>query len=437
MDVYTAVKWIHDRKKFSDHPGLTRVQHLLHLLGNPERELKVIHISGTNGKGSTVAYLDKLFQALDYKVGTYTSPYIEAFNERICINGKPISDSALIQLIRKVQPLVAEMDKNPELTGITEFEITTAMMFDYFATVGVDIAILEAGIGGMYDSTNVVSRPLVTAISTIDYDHCDILGPTIADITKQKAGIFKPEVPVVLGALSEEAKQLCVEYAKSLHCPTYCYDEDYHVQYTGPSTKRAGERFNYRDSTRSVKRVLTPLIGHHQVENAAFALEIFDVALKRENKNLSNSDVQHAMARVEWPGRMEIYQNEPLIILDGAHNVPAMKRLVETLNEEYKDYDIHVLFGSLCTKDYNGAIHELEKLNHAEITLTTFDLPKAVPTEAFSKYENVPNITISSHWRRAFFEMLKDIDDEKEMVVVTGSLYFVSEVRQFLMSGLF
>lgn len=437
MDVYTAVKWIHDRKKFSDHPGLMRVQHLLHLLGNPERDLKIIHISGTNGKGSTVAYLDKLFQELDYKVGTYTSPYIEAFNERICINNRPISDAELIHLIQKVQPLVAEMDETPDLSGITEFEITTAMMFDYFAREQVDIAIVEVGIGGMYDSTNVISQPLVTAISTIDYDHCDVLGPTIADITKQKAGIFKPEVPVVLGALCDEAKTLCVDYAKSLHCPTYCYGDDYHVQYLGRSNKKVGERFNYRDNTRSVKRLLTPLIGHHQVENAAFALQIFDVALKRENKNLSNSDVQHAMARVEWPGRMEIYQTEPLIILDGAHNRPAMKRLVETLNEEYKDYDIHVLFGSLCTKDYDGVIEELKQLNRAEITLTTFDLPKAVPTSAYEKYEDEPNMMVSSHWRKAFFDMLQDIDDDKEMVVVTGSLYFISEVRQFLMSGLF
>ena len=436
MDVYTAIQWIHDRKKFSDHPGLMRVQHLLHLLGNPERELKVIHIAGTNGKGSTVAYLCRLFQELEYKVGTFTSPYIESFNERIGINGIPISDTELISLIQMVQPLVEEMDQIDELAGITEFEITTAMMFYYFAHHQIDIAVIEVGLGGMYDSTNVISNPLVTAISTIDYDHCDILGDSIEEIARQKAGIFKPQVPVVLGNLKEEALTICEDYAISLDCPVYCYNRDYTVNYLGRSTKKQGERFNYKDSTRSAKRLLTPLIGHHQVENAAFALQIFDVALARENQTLSNNDIQHALARVEWPGRMEIYQDAPLIILDGAHNRPAAHRLVETLKEEYKDYDIHVLFGALCTKDYDNMIQELITLDNAEITLTTFDLPKAVPTSAYEKYAQQDNVIISNNWRKSFFDILQDIDDEKEMVVVTGSLYFVSEVRQFLMSGM-
>lgn len=436
MDVYTAIQWIHDRKKFSDHPGLMRVQHLLHLLGNPERDLKIIHIAGTNGKGSTVAYLCQLFKELNYTIGTFTSPYIESFNERIGINGHPISDTELISLIQMVQPLVKEMDEVEELSGITEFEITTAMMFYYFAQQNVDIAIIEVGLGGMYDSTNVISNPLVTAISTIDYDHCDILGNYIEDIARQKAGIFKPQAPVVLGNLNEKALTICKDYAISLNCPVYCYNRDYTISYLGRSHKKQGERFNYKDGIRSAKRLLTPLIGHHQVENAAFALQIFDVALARENKNVSNTDIQHALSKVEWPGRMEIYQDEPLIILDGAHNRPAVKRLVETLNDEYRDYQIHVLFGALCTKDYDSMIQELVTLNHAEITLTTFDLPKAISTDKYSHYEEQPNVIISNNWRKSFFDILQDIDSDKEMVVVTGSLYFISEVRQFLMSGM-
>lgn len=437
MDVYTAIEWIHSRKKFTNEPTLTRVQHLLHTLGNPETGLKIVHIAGTNGKGSTVAYLSRLFQELGYNVGTYTSPYVESFNERIGINGTPISDHELISLIQKMQPLVQEMDETEELVGTTEFEITTAMMFEYFSKQEVDIVILEVGLGGIYDSTNVISNPLVTAISTIGYDHCKILGSSIEEITKQKIGIFKPKSPVVLGNLSEEAKQLCIEYAHSLYCPVYVYGEDYQAKYLGPSTRTVGEKFNYKDGVRSMKRASIPMIGRHQVENVAFALQIFDIVLKRENKSLSNSDVQHALSKVEWPGRMEIYQNEPLIILDGAHNLPAITRLTQTLQEEYSDYHIHILFAALSYKDYDSMIKELSTLDNAEITLTTFDVSKSVPVESFESYDELTNVQIFNNWRHAFFETLHDIDEEKEMVVVTGSLYFISEVRQFLKSGLF
>lgn len=435
MDVYTAINWIHERKKFSKNPNLTRVQHLLHQLGNPERDLKVIHVAGTNGKGSTVAYLSALFQELNYTVGSFTSPYIESFNERICLNGRPISDTELIALICRIQPLVKEMDEIEDLQGCTEFEITTAMMFCYFKEKGVDIALIEVGLGGMYDSTNVVCKPLVTGISSIGYDHMQLLGDTLEEIASEKMGIFKPNCPVVLGKMEECIENYCTDYALSLKCPVYRYNTEYRVDYLGRSSKKVGEKFNYKDNMRSAKRLVTPLIGHHQVENASFALQIFDIALHYEKRTLSNNDVQHALAKVNWPGRMEIYQNEPLIILDGAHNAPAMKRLVETLEDEYKDYEVHVLFSALQGKQYPEMIAELQKLPNVDITLTTFDTPKALPIEAFESYRE-EGLTVTDNWKKAFFDLLKGMDDSKEMVVVTGSLYFLSQVRNFLMSGI-
>lgn len=436
MDVYTAIAWIHGRKKFSKYPSLTRVQHLLHLLGNPEKNIKAVHIAGTNGKGSTVAYLCRLFRELDYKVGSFTSPYVEAFNERIGINGMPISDSELIHLIQKIQPLVEEMDQQEELSGCTEFEITTAMMFDYFMEKQVDIALIEVGLGGIYDSTNVICQPLVTGISSIGYDHMDLLGNTLEEIAKEKMGIFKPQRPVVLGKMDPEITDFCKDYAQSLECPVYCYGNEYTVDYLGRSSKKLGEKFNYKDEMRSAKRLLTPLIGHHQVENVAFALQIFDIALRYEHRSLSNSDVQHALAKVEWPGRMEIYQNEPLIVLDGAHNVPAMQRLVETLADEYTDYKIHILFAALKTKEYKEMIAQLQTLENIDLTLTSFDTPKALPISTYESYKESERLHITDNWRKAFFDLLKNMDDKKEMVVVTGSLYFLSEVRHFLTSGI-
>lgn len=434
MDVYTAVQWIHDRKKFSDHPSLLRIQHLLYLLGNPERDIRAIHIAGTNGKGSTVAYLCHLFRQANYTVGTFTSPYIRNFNERIRLNGESISDTDLVSLIQMIQPLVEEMDRDSELKGTTEFEIITAMMFYYFANKKPDIVIVEVGLGGMYDSTNVMANPLVTAISTIGYDHMDILGNTIEDITKQKAGIFKPNVPVVLGHLPEEAREICKQYAETLHCPVYSFDTDYHVNYLGRSTKRVGEKFNYKDSLRHSKRLITPLIGKHQVENAAFALQIFDIVAKRDYIRLSTSDIQHAFNNVNWPGRMEIFQQEPLIILDGAHNEPAISCLVNTLETEYADYHVHILFSAIQSKNYPEMIHRLEQMDNVDITLATFDSPKSLTIDQIKEFENDEKVTVSTNWRKSFFDMLKDTDDD-DMIVATGSLYFISEVRDFLMGS--
>lgn len=434
MDVYTAVQWIHNRKKFAEKPGLLRVHHLLYLLGNPERNVRAIHIAGTNGKGSTVAYLCHLFRQAGYTVGTFTSPYIRNFNERIRLNGTSISDTDLIALIQMIRPLVEEMDQDPELEGITEFEIITAMMFYYFAQKQPDVAIIEVGLGGMYDSTNVITNPLVTAISTIGYDHVDILGDTIAAIAQQKAGIFKPNVPVVLGNLPEEAKQVCIEYANTLQCPVYSFGEDYEVKYLGRSQKRIGEKFNFKDDLRHAKRLVTPLIGQHQVENAAFALQIFDVIAKRDKIRLSTSDIQHAFNNVKWPGRMEIFQQQPLIILDGAHNEPAMECLVNNLKTEYNQYHVNVLFAAIQGKNYDAMIHRLEGMENVDLTLATFDSPKSLTCEQLSAYENDAHVTISTNWRKSFFEMLKNTDDD-DMIVATGSLYFVSEVRDFLMGS--
>lgn len=434
MNVYTAVQWIHDRKKFADHPSLLRIQHLLYLLGNPERDIRAIHIAGTNGKGSTAAYLCQLFRQANYTVGTFTSPYIRNFNERIRLNGESISDTDLVSLIKMMQPLVEEMDRDPELTGITEFEIITAMMFYYFARKKPDIVIVEVGLGGMYDSTNVIANPLVTAISTIGFDHMDVLGDTIEEITKQKAGIFKPNVPVVLGRLPEEAQKICVQYAHELQCPVYLFGEDYHVDYLGRSTKRIGEKFTYKDSMRHAKRLVTPLIGKHQVENVAFALQIFDVVAKRDYIRLSTNEIQHALNNVRWPGRMEIFQQEPLIILDGAHNEPAMDCLVNTLETEYQHYHVHVLFSAIQTKNYPEMIRRLEQMENVDITLATFDSPKSITIDQIKSYENDNRITISTNWRKSFFDMLKETDDD-DMIVATGSLYFISEVRDFLMGS--
>lgn len=437
MDVDKAIAWIHGRKKFSITPSLTRVQHLLNLLDNPENKINAIHIAGTNGKGSVVTYLSELFQATGYDVGTFMSPYIDAFNERININSEPISDTELVKLIKKIQPLVEEMDQDEELSGITEFEIITVMMFYYFATKQLDIVILEVGLGGTYDPTNVITNPLLTAITTISDDHTDILGSSLLDITKQKVGIFKPEVPAVLGNLPSECMEYCVKYAKSIHSPVYEYSKDYQVEYLGYSSKKHGEKFNYKDSYNKYKRLITPLLGEYQVQNASLALQIFDLISQREKLHLSTNEIQKALNNVKLSGRMEVFQEEPLIILDGAHNCDAIDKLVYNLKNKYQNYKIHMLFASMKGKNYDNMIDKLLEVPNLDLTLTTFDIPKAVPCSSYYEFKDFSNIQIDDNWRQAFFNLLKKVEDENDVIVITGSLYFISQVRRFLINANF
>ena len=194
--ITNAIEWIHSRLPFGTRPGLERVQALLALVDHPEASVPTIHIAGTNGKGSTVNYLMEMIKETGLTVGTYTSPYIESFNERIAIDGRPIADEALVSLVDKYQPLVAQLDEDEAVKGITEFETLTAMALDYFREQAVDVAIIEVGLGGLLDSTNVV-QPLLCGITTIGLDHTDILGDTLEKIAAQKAGIIKPNIPVV------------------------------------------------------------------------------------------------------------------------------------------------------------------------------------------------------------------------------------------------
>ncbi len=204
LTIEEAINWIHSRLPFGTRPGLDRVEALLDRIGNPEEKVPTIHIAGTNGKGSTVTYLRCMLEELGLKVGTFTSPYIEHFNERIAINGTGISDNHIIQYVEKYQELIKEMDQQPTSAGITEFETLTVMTLDYFLDQKVDIAIVEVGLGGLLDSTNVV-KPMLTAITTIGKDHTEILGDTLEEIAFQKAGIIKEGIPVVTGNIGEEA----------------------------------------------------------------------------------------------------------------------------------------------------------------------------------------------------------------------------------------
>lgn len=430
LTIEEAIEWVHSRLPFGVRPGLDRVAALLALVDHPEKKVPTIHIAGTNGKGSTVTYLRCMLEEVGLTVGTFTSPYIEEFNERIAINGHGISDQQLISYVKKYQSLVSELDKDPETTEITEFETLTAMAFDYFYEERVDVAIIEVGLGGLLDSTNV-AHPMLTAITTIGKDHTEILGETIEEIAFQKAGIVKKNIPVVTGNISEEAMLVIQDKANEMGSKIYRYGKEYTLEYLHPD-KEWGELFDFYGASGKLTNVKVPLLGHHQTENAAVAIQLFYLYSQINQLNLAERDIYNGLKKASWPARMELLSAEPLIILDGAHNDHAMDRLVENIKEEFPNREINILFSALSTKNINQMLTKLKTIPKVHIYLTTFDYPRAIELSKMMHYED-EHTEIVSLWQFGLGEILEKMAED-DLLLVTGSLYFVSQVRELLLN---
>jgi dihydrofolate synthase/folylpolyglutamate synthase len=430
LTIDEAIEWIHSRLPFGSRPGLDRVEALLKRVENPEEKVPTIHIAGTNGKGSTVTYLRCMLEELGLKVGTFTSPYIEHFNERIAINGHGIADHRIIQYVEKYQPIIKGMDQESSIAGITEFETLTAMALDYFLDEQVDIAIVEVGLGGLLDSTNVV-KPMLTAITTIGKDHTEILGDTLEKIAFQKAGIIKEKIPVVTGNIEEEAFVVIEAEARKKHSRIYRYNQDYKAEYLHPD-KKWGEIFHFYGDAGKLPNLKIPLLGRHQVENAAVAIQLFYLYCQSQQINFKDRDVYQGLTQAQWPARMEKISDEPLIILDGAHNDHAVRRLAENLKKEFAGQQIHILFSSLSTKNVDQMIGLLKKVPNVHLYLTTFDYPRAIDLTKMEHFED-ENTEIVSLWQFGLGEILEKMSSD-DLMLVTGSLYFVSQVRELLLN---
>lgn len=426
MTIETALEWIHSRLKFNIRPGLTRIEALLKLLGNPEKELSMLHIAGTNGKGSTVAFTRGILEQLGLTVATFTSPFIETFGERMAINGHPIPDEKLIMYVEQLKPLVEKMDKDARLAGITEFEIITALAFRYFADEHVDVALIEVGLGGLLDSTNVI-QPVATAITTIGMDHMDILGDTLEKIAAQKAGIIKPDTPLVTGKIADEALGVIAETAQTNQAKHYQYGIDYQVEIL------ENERFNYKDDEIHLLNLEKSLLGLHQIDNAALAVKLTMVYAHKVGLSLSEEAIREGLRRTFWPARMEEVSQAPLTLLDGAHNVHAVQRLLENLKNEFSGRKITILFSALVTKDITEMIKMLQTVDNSKLILTTFDYPKALKLEDFAYLEK-ENVTLVEDWKSTY-AALKENLHEDDVLLMTGSLYFMSQIRAYILAS--
>ena len=422
-------QWIAHYRTDQPHFGLERMVELLALRGNPHLKLKVIHIGGTNGKGSTIAFLKNMLEKLGLRVGVFSSPYLIHYTEQISINGESIPEDRLETLMADYQSLL-EGEAVANLQGTTEFEIITAIAYDYFASEQVDVAIMEVGMGGLLDSTNVC-QPILTGITTIGLDHVALLGDTLEAIAEQKAGIIKPRIPLVTGRIAPEALAVIDSIAEAKNATRIRFGIDYQVRHQ--KSVVTGEVFDYTSSLRQ-GRFQTGLLGLHQIENAGMAIALLDTFCQENDLELpANTLVAQALEKTRWPGRLEVVSREPLMILDGAHNPHAIKTLLATLQERFAGYHKKILFTCIKTKALEDMLDLLGAIPDTELILTHFDDSRATDESVLKEAAKSRNLSYQD-WQDFLEQKLTDKKEEKKTVrIVTGSLYFLSQVRAYLM----
>ncbi|RSK06179.1 Folylpolyglutamate synthase [Streptococcus mitis] len=422
-------QWIANYRTDQPHFGLERMEELLALRGNPHLKLKVIHVGGTNGKGSTIAFLKNMLEKLGLRVGVFSSPYLIHYTDQISINGESIPEARLESLMADYQSLL-EGEVAANLQGTTEFEIITAIAYDYFASEQVDVAIMEVGMGGLLDSTNVC-QPILTGITTIGLDHVALLGDTLEAIAEQKAGIIKQGIPLVTGRIAPEALAVIDRIAEGKDAPRLAYGKDYQVSHQ--ESVVTGEVFDYTSSLRQ-GRFQTGLLGLHQIENAGMAITLLDNFCQEEGRELaSNHLLAQALEEISWPGRLEVVSRDPLMILDGAHNPHAIKALLVTLRERFADYHKEILFTCIKTKALEDMLDLLGAMPDTELTLTHFEDSRATDESVLKEAAKSRNLSYQG-WQDFLEQKLTDKKEEKKTVrIITGSLYFLSQVRAYLM----
>ncbi|WP_415746454.1 bifunctional folylpolyglutamate synthase/dihydrofolate synthase [Streptococcus pseudopneumoniae] len=429
MKEFENNQWIAHYRTDQPHFGLERMVELLALRGNPHLKLKVIHVGGTNGKGSTIAFLKNMLEKMGLRVGVFSSPYLIHYTDQISINGESIPEARLEALMADYQSLL-EGEAVANLQGTTEFEIITALAYDYFAAEQVDVAIMEVGMGGLLDSTNVC-QPILTGITTIGLDHVALLGDTLEVIAEQKAGIIKQGTPLVTGRIAPEALAVIDRIAEGKDAPRLAYGANYHVSHQ--ESVVTGEVFDYTSSLRQ-GRFQTGLLGLHQIENAGMAIALLDNFCQEDGRELASNDrLGQALEETSWPGRLEIVSGAPLMILDGAHNPHAIKALIATLQERFADYRKEILFTCIKTKALEDMLDLLGGMPDTELTLTHFDDSRATDESVLEEAAKSRNLSYQG-WQDFLDQKLTDKKEEKQTVrIVTGSLYFLSQMRAYLM----
>lgn len=421
------ISYINSIERFGSRPGLVRVQNLLRRLGNPEKNLKVIHVAGTNGKGSVSTMISYILEKSGYDVGMYTSPHLENYNERIKINNKDISDEEFAtageKIIKACQECVENNEEHP-----TVFEFLTAMALLYFDEQSVDFVVLEVGLGGRYDATNVIENPLLSVITSISMDHMDVLGDSIESIAFEKAGIIKKNCSTVLFFPNNKVYNIIKSVCESLNSQLY-YVSDMHIQNVRHSIE--GITFSINTDFYSYKDLKVSLIGEHQIYNTALVLLAVEV-LRNKGIEISEENVRIGLEECYWPGRLEIVGKNPLVLLDGAHNEEGALALAKAFEQYFHDQNITLLIGVLKDKPYELMLKQL--LPYAsKVVLTEPNSSRKLPIDELEKTAVKYSSYIYQNADIAqAYELALKLTNEKDVLCCAGSLYLIGEIKKMI-----
>lgn len=430
MNYNEALQFIHESHKFGMRLGLDNIKKLLELLGDPQNNLKIIHVAGTNGKGSTCSFISSILKESGYKVGLYTSPFLETFTERIRVNGENIREEEvgkIVSLIKeKIEIMVSEGYSYP-----TEFEIVTAMAFYYYNQEKVDFVALEVGLGGRYDATNVIDKPVVSAITSISLDHTGILGDTLAKIAFEKGGIIKEDCPTIVYPQQEEAseviKNICAE-KKSKYIE--CDFKNIEIK----SSNINSQIYNCNINGKELRDVEIKLIGDHQIKNSIVALNVIEYLNDIKITNISEENIRKGLLETKWPGRIEKISENPMFIIDGAHNEEGAKSLANSIDKYFENKNKILVIGMLEDKDIESVLDLLiPKFN--KVITTTPDNPRAIDANKLKEKIERYNIevTCEPNIKEAVDYALK-ISNKDDVIISAGSLYMIGNVRTIIVN---
>jgi dihydrofolate synthase/folylpolyglutamate synthase len=443
-----AVEFLFNRVNFERLSGmqysasdfkLDRMRELLHRLGDPHEAIPAVHIAGTKGKGSTAALTASILSAAGYRAGLFTSPHISVFEERMAVNGTIPTPGELVDLVRQVQQVVAELDKLPGHMSPTYFEIATALAWLFFRERHAEIVVLEVGMGGRLDSTNLC-RPLVCVITSISRDHTRQLGSRVEQIAREKAGIIKPDVPVVSGVTDDLARNVVIETCRRVNAPQYELGRDFHYQYRPARITAEQSTFatvEIQVPGQTWRELELPLVGEHQARNLSLAAMTIEL-LGQQGWKMPTSAIPAGLAQLRWPGRIEILGRAPTVIVDAAHNWEAVAALVRTLAESFSSRRRVLIFAATKDKDVSGMLRQLLP-RFDTVVLTCFqNNPRHVPVEVLAEtvramtdqlFHTAPDA--ASAWKLAYRFAAPD-----DLICATGSFFLAAELRELILDSL-
>ena len=426
MKYEEAMKYITEVGNFGSNYGLERTYKLLEHLGNPERDLKLIHIAGTNGKGSTTSMITEILTGEGYKVGMYTSPFIEEFEERIQINRNNIPKESLAILMDEIKVAV---DKVIEAgyNHPTEFEIITVLMLLYFKKENIDFGVIEVGLGGTLDSTNVI-KPIIQVITSISFDHTNLLGNTLEKIAREKAGIIKKGIPTVIYPQQEEVLKVI---------KNKCFEMDSELYIANNENLKFENIVNLDKPYQLLKYnneidILLPLLGEHQIINLSVAMQAIEVLNNKNIIDISIANIVKSIKNVSWKGRLEVLSNNPYVVIDGAHNIQGIKTLSRNIKKYFKYENLYLILGILADKDVEEMIKIITPMAKKVYSVTPNsirgELAESLKDEV-SKFNK--NCKAFDKYEEAYLEALNDAS-EKDLILASGSLYMIGDMRKII-----